>query len=192
MQPVPDNIRKGLLKVLADVLIYARSWAASPNGITPEQSSELNKLLNITHNIPAFIDGSYMLGFDEAWFTAALKRFDQTNRTSFAQVYATARASTDAPGVTHFKLMAAFVESLVPSHAQLREHHYHDDSFGSWWLLVRRHHVDFRIVFDGKDSAYELDRVLPGHPPGFETIWSGQGPREMVPQDLVDALRRAG
>src|SRR5690242_4169163 len=102
MQPVSDAKRKGLLAVLADVLIYARSWAASPQGITPEQSAELNQLFNITHNIPGFIDGSYALGFDERWFTGALQRFDQKNRTTFATVFVAACAAPDVASVMHF------------------------------------------------------------------------------------------
>jgi hypothetical protein len=174
------------------VLIYARSWVSSPNGLAPEHCVELNRLFNLTHNVPAFIDGSYILGFDEAWFTAALLRFDQKNRTGFAQVYADARDSADVASVTHFKFMAGFIDSVAAADVELLDHRYHHAAFGSWWITVRRHQLDFRIVFDGKDSTYQLDRTLLGNPPKFETIWQGAGPRETVPVELVDALRRAG
>jgi hypothetical protein len=192
MQPVSDNIRRALLAVLADVLIYARSWVSSPNGLAPEHCSELNRLFNLTHNVPGFIDGSYTLGFDEAWFTAALLRFDQKNRTGFAQVYAGARDSADVASVTHFMFMASFIDSVTTADVELLDHHYHHAAFGSWLISVRRHRIDFRIVFDGKDSAYQLDRTLPGSPPKFETIWQGGGSRESVPVELVETLRGAG
>jgi hypothetical protein len=87
MQPVPDEIRRALLAVVGDVLIYARMCVSSPNGVSPDRTSRLNRLFNIVHNIPGFIDGSYSLGFDEAWFMSALGRFDQENGTGLATVY---------------------------------------------------------------------------------------------------------
>jgi hypothetical protein len=192
MQPVSDNIRRALLAVLADVLIYARSWVSSPDGLAPEHCVELNRLFNLTHNVPGFIDGSYMLGFDEARFTGALLRFDQRNLTGFAKVYADARDSADVASVTHFKFMADFIASIVATDIELLDHQYHHAAFGSWCITVRRHRLDFRILFDGKDSAYQLDRTLPGNPPKFEKLWQGRGPRETVPVELVDALRGAG
>jgi hypothetical protein len=118
-----------------------------------------------------------------------------TNACRFVVELATevrARDSSASTSVTHFKALSGLVESLSRVDAELVEHHYHDNSFGSWWVIVRRHRVDFRIVFDGKDSAYQLDRALPGNPPKFETIWQADGSRENVPHELVDALRHAG
>src|SRR5688572_30219504 len=87
MQPIPDEIRRALLAVVGDVLIYARACVSSQNGVSPDRTSRLNRLFNIVHNIPGFIDGSYSLGFDEAWFMSVLGRFDQENGTGLATVY---------------------------------------------------------------------------------------------------------
>lgn len=190
MQPVSDNVRAALLKVLRDVLIYARAWAASKTGITPEQASVLNQLFNLTHNVPGFIDGSYALGFDEAWFTAALRQFDEKNRTHFAATYVATRESADVSSGAHFRAIADFTDLLVPTHAQLLEHHYDDAAFGSWWISLRRRRVDFRVVFDGRDSVYRLERAVPANPSGLETVWEAPGGRHAVPQELIDALRR--
>src|SRR4051812_49187627 len=108
MQPVSDNVRRSLLTVIEGVLVYARSRVASPKGLVPEQCAELNQLFDITHNIPAFIEGSHRLGFDESWFTGALRRFDQKNRTAFAEVYARARSTKDSADDTHFQTIASF------------------------------------------------------------------------------------
>jgi hypothetical protein len=90
-QPLSAGQQKAVLAVLAAALVYMRAYmstGALRTGLPPEQCGEFNKLLNIVHNIPGMVDGTYALGFDEAWFTQALRAFDQRNGTSFAKTYA--------------------------------------------------------------------------------------------------------
>jgi hypothetical protein len=87
MDPLPEPQRHATLCVLTDVLIYLRSWTSGTDGVAPAKSAELNKLLNIVHNVPSFIDGTHMLGFDGQWFVKALGAFDARNGTQFATIY---------------------------------------------------------------------------------------------------------
>lgn len=87
MQSLSENQRRALHAVLKEVLVYARSWTNSVDVLSPERCSQLNKLFNLTHNVPSFIEGEHPFGFDEQWFTQALTDFDRANGTSFARTY---------------------------------------------------------------------------------------------------------
>ena len=40
--------------------------------------------------------------------------------------------------------------------AQILEHNYNYESFGSWWFSFRFKGQEFRLVFDGKDAQLSL------------------------------------
>ena len=59
----------------------------------------------------------------------------------------------------HFQLMAKLAGDLVAMRAQILEHGYHCNAFGSWWTTLQRRGIVFRIVFDGKERELRLERA---------------------------------
>jgi hypothetical protein len=59
----------------------------------------------------------------------------------------------------HFQLMVQLAGDLRSLPAQILEHGYRYDAFGSWWTTLRRHGTAFRIVFDGKERQLRLERA---------------------------------
>ena len=49
-----------------------------------------------------------------------------------------------------------FVNQLKMVPAELMELQYQPQSFGSWYIIVRKSGKQFRIVFDGRDSNFAL------------------------------------
>ncbi len=74
--------------------------------------------------------------------------------------------------------MVGFAEQLRPLPAQLLEHTYHYDAFGSWWTRVRYRGKVFRVVFDGCDGRLCLERATAA---GAPDDWEQLGPP--VPSD---------
>lgn len=60
--------------------------------------------------------------------------------------------------VHHFELMARLYLRLGAVPAQLLEHSYSPQSFGSWWSIVRVMGLPFRVVFDGRDGTLVVER----------------------------------
>jgi len=54
--------------------------------------------------------------------------------------------------IGHFQMMTEIATRLAPLSAQILEHHYNYESFGSWWFTFRRAGREFRIMFDGRDE----------------------------------------
>jgi hypothetical protein len=176
MNPLSDQQRKAVQAVLAQALVSVRSYvstAASRGGLDAATCRELNKLLNIVHNVPSMVEETYALGFDEAWFIRALRSFDERNGTSFARTFADqAGTSPDhQPGVQgrHLAEQADLAGALTAVPAEIVEHHYSETDFGSWWTLIRCRGQRFRLVFDGRDRAYRLEHDSNSE---FGTTWN--------------------
>ncbi|QQR55188.1 hypothetical protein IPG41_01340 [Candidatus Peregrinibacteria bacterium] len=56
----------------------------------------------------------------------------------------------------HFKLMSEVEVGMKEIQFVTTEHHYHANSFGSWYSLVRYKGREYSLVFDGRDSSLEL------------------------------------
>jgi len=54
--------------------------------------------------------------------------------------------------ITHFQMMRDISTKLVPLSAEILEHNYNHEAFGSWWFTFKRAGREFRIVFDGRDQ----------------------------------------
>ncbi|HKB16493.1 MAG TPA: hypothetical protein VKF62_10520 [Planctomycetota bacterium] len=61
--------------------------------------------------------------------------------------------------VEHFRRMVRLAEDLRTVPAQIMEHAYHHEAFGSWVTTVGRRGRLFRIVFDGKEREVRLERA---------------------------------
>jgi hypothetical protein len=194
-EQVPDAVRRALNRLLADVLIYARAAVSSLRGVTPERSVELNRLFNLVHNVPSFIDGTYPLGFDESWFRRALHEFDQRNGTDFAGVYQSERdafSPKPSPAAPHFLELLEVIARLPALPAEVLEEHYNAVAFGSWWVTLRYRGLPLRVSFDGKESCYRLDRASRGRPADFEPFWEQRTGSRSSPTDLINVIREAG
>jgi hypothetical protein len=68
----------------------------------------------------------------------------------------------DAPDypIRHFARMADFAAALKPLPAQVLEHSYSYESFGSWWATIRYRGMFFRVVFDGKEGRLAVQRSV--------------------------------
>ena len=75
--------------------------------------------------------------------------------------------------IRHFREMSILCEALTGLPAQLCDHTYSYESFGSWSTIVRFRGVRLRIVFDGRDHEYLLLRSASRTPPDAweEVAW---------------------
>ncbi len=60
--------------------------------------------------------------------------------------------------IHHFQHMGQLSESLKELPAEVRDHRYSYETFGSWTMVVRYKGVRIRVAFDGRDSAYSVER----------------------------------
>jgi len=67
--------------------------------------------------------------------------------------------SHDYP-IEHFKIMAELSIRLKSSLVLILEHHYHYESFGSWWFAFKQSGKKFRVVFDGRDNYLSLEPAV--------------------------------
>jgi hypothetical protein len=68
--------------------------------------------------------------------------------------------------------MAELAEALKALPAQICSHEYSYETFGSWCTVVRCKRALLRLVFDGHDREYRLDRSSPHKPDEWrETVW---------------------
>ena len=88
--------------------------------------------------------------------------------------------------IAHFERMCRLAHALKALPAQILDHNYSYESFGSWYVVVRYKGVVSQLIFDGRDNHLGLRRSADRKPPyqyGVEqTIESGAG---------VDALEIA-
>jgi hypothetical protein len=80
--------------------------------------------------------------------------------------------------------------------AQVLEHSYTYESFGSWWSIVRFKGIPYRIVLDGRDRELVVERSFSPRPPyDWSVIHSvrldGAAPDDFG-QRVVEILRVVG
>jgi hypothetical protein len=79
--------------------------------------------------------------------------------------------SQDYP-IQHFKEMNLLATNLTGLPAQVLEHHYSYESFGSWATIIRYKGYPLRICFDGKERQYILERSASRQAPySWKAIW---------------------
>jgi hypothetical protein len=93
----------------------------------------------------------------------------------------------------HFDQMARLVKALGGLAAQMLEHGYSYESFGSWWSIFRFKGIPFRVGFDGRDREVGIERSK-GLKAPYE--WSeisrrtlDTGAADALERHLVDALK---
>ncbi|MFN3653239.1 MAG: hypothetical protein ACK47B_26960 [Armatimonadota bacterium] len=102
-------------------------------------------------------------------------------------------SASDQP-TQHFQQMAALAEALQSLRAEISEHHYHGETSGSWWVLVRYQGVRMQLAFDGRDSLLTLrcsaSRMRPDDwGPG---VWTKLHREAMFPvSEIVRAIQEA-
>ena len=81
--------------------------------------------------------------------------------------------------VEHFERMSQLAIALKELPAQVLEHRYHGESFGSWYILIRHSGRVSQLSYDGRDDYLGLRRSLDRKPPYSygpeEPVGSGTG-----------------
>lgn len=81
--------------------------------------------------------------------------------------------------IAHFESIARLAHALKALPAQILEHEYSCESFGSWYLVFRRKGVVGRLVFDGHENELVMqkskDRKPPYHFGSERDVGSGVG-----------------
>ena len=94
--------------------------------------------------------------------------------------------------IRHFEQIARFAAALRELPAQVEEHSYSYESFGSWVIVVRYKGRRMRVVFDGRDSDFSIQRSSSRTSPDKwgETCWRRVcESRDQFPEsDIVDAI----
>lgn len=60
--------------------------------------------------------------------------------------------------VLHFSHMAEFASALKALPAQILQHDYSYEAFGSWSMAVRYQGIPLRVVFDGRERYVSVQR----------------------------------
>jgi len=101
--------------------------------------------------------------------------------------------SQDYP-IRHFDEMSRFTTILKALPAQVLAHSYSYESFGSWTATIRYRGTPLRLLFDGRDNTYSLDRSASQKPPyAWAEIWRESGALVAGPCDeqIIAAIRNA-
>lgn len=89
--------------------------------------------------------------------------------------------------VRHFERMVRLAEHFKMVPAQLLEHSYSYQSFGSWWSLLLVNGQPVRIVFDGREGVMIVERSSTRKAP-YDWSESHRWTTESFEQRLVDIL----
>ena len=86
----PEAVRHALLDLVASILVHVRVFTAGGcrgRGLSAEHCCQLYRLADMSHNIPAIVEGTYTFGFDEEWLLSELSAFDHDYGSQLAQEY---------------------------------------------------------------------------------------------------------
>ena len=67
--------------------------------------------------------------------------------------------------IVHFDRIGQLARALKPLPAQILEHHYSGESFGSWYLVIRHRGVVSLLTYDGRDFQLTIQRSPDRKPP---------------------------
>jgi hypothetical protein len=103
--------------------------------------------------------------------------------------------SQDYP-IHHFEQMGRLVARLKALPAQVLEHTFSCESFGSWAMIVRHRGHPLRLVFDGKEQEYFLEQsTSPKHPYRWQRLpWRKRASpvEEICVPEIIGAIERGG
>jgi hypothetical protein len=60
--------------------------------------------------------------------------------------------------IAHFQQMERLARALTALPAQVLEHHYSGESFGSWFIVLRHKGQVIQLVYDGREGLMSLRR----------------------------------
>ena len=86
----PDAVRHALLALVQSVLLDVRAYTAMGlrgPGLSAEHCCQLYRLADMSHNIPAFVEGSHPFDFDEQWLLSELAAIDRDYDSQLEQFY---------------------------------------------------------------------------------------------------------
>jgi hypothetical protein len=78
--------------------------------------------------------------------------------------------------------------------AQVFDHDYSYESFGSWSMTIRCKGCPLRVTFDGKEHEYRLEKsATPRAPYSWSLVWNRTDLSENAATSaIIDAIRGAG
>lgn len=94
--------------------------------------------------------------------------------------------------IHHFQQMSALAATLDTLPAQVLEHSYTYEAFGSWSTLLQYKGVRMQLIFDGRDFELSLRRsASPKHPEQWsDTLWTRSHREVALPvSEIVDAVK---
>ena len=98
----------------------------------------------------------------------------------------------DSYSIQHFKQIIQFATKLKELPAQIEEHSYSNESFGSWVTIIRCKGIRMRLVFDGRDFNYSIQRSSSRKAPDVweDTCWQRtcKSSEEFPMLDIVEAI----
>ena len=94
--------------------------------------------------------------------------------------------------IFHFRELLRLSEALKELPAQIMEHEYDYESFGFWSTIVRYKGIRFRIIYDGKEGCYEIQRSTSRKSPDIwiNTPWRfcGTSTEELPVSKIVETI----
>ena len=96
--------------------------------------------------------------------------------------------------IRHFQEMDRLATLLKGLPAQVLDHDYSYQSFGSWSMTIRCKGCPLRVTFDGKEREYRLEKSATPRPPySWSPFWNRTDLSENAATSaIIDAIRAAG
>jgi hypothetical protein len=94
--------------------------------------------------------------------------------------------------ISHFEQMVRLAIALKALPAQVLDHSYSYESFGSWTTTLRLGGHPLRLLFDGKEREYRLEESTARRAPySWNMVWRAAA-SEVDHQCIIEAVRKAG
>jgi hypothetical protein len=96
--------------------------------------------------------------------------------------------------IRHFEQMSRLAARLKIIPAQVLEHEYSCDSFGSWVLTIRCKGRPLRLIYDGRDREYVLEQSeVYRRPYSWDLLWRrpSTSDDDSFFEEIVDVVGRA-
>jgi len=96
--------------------------------------------------------------------------------------------------IRHFQEMDRLATTLKDLPAQVLDHAYFYEAFGSWSMTIRYKGCLLRLTFDGKEHEYRLEKsATAGSPYAWSSVWNRTDLSENAATSaIIDAIRAAG
>lgn len=123
---------------------------------------------------------------DSAPFRAALAKWERLRRGSEGP------GGPNEAAAAHLSTMVDLVAHAAAISAEVREHTYSYDSFGSWRVLLRCKGRTLQVCWNGKDRLLSIEKARSRKPPfDWEPVarWATQSPVPLGP-GVFEAIER--